>query len=161
MKLHTKLILTLLVFLSVVIIAAQFVQFLQISGQISNFSESNITLLTEREEGFARNLYRSVANSVGDSLNRGEMEKFSMLLSRTSEVEGLEEFSLFDTGEVVSHSSNSSFLKKSLPGEISQRVNSGEEMIYQMDDKAIEIYHAQKVVPDCLRCHLDWKLSDP
>ena len=161
MKLHTKLIITLLVFLSVVIIVAQFVQFLQISGQISKFSESNITLLTAREEGFAKNLYRSVANSVGDSLNRGEMDKFSMLLRRTAEVDGLEEFSLFDTGEVVSYSSDPSFLQKRLPREIAQQIGGGQEMIFQMDDQAIEIYHAQNVVPDCLRCHVDWKSTDP
>lgn len=161
MKLHTKLILTLVTFLSVVVIIAQFLQYLQISSQISELSESNIALLTEREEGFSRNLYHSVANSVGDSLNRGEMDKFTMLLQRTSEVDGLLEFSLFDTKEQVSHSSDASHMSKALPANISSRIGNGESMIYTMTDKEIEIYHAQDVVRDCLRCHIDWKLDDP
>ena len=160
MKLHTKLILTLLACLSVVIVLAQLVQYMQISSQISRLSESNLNLLTEREKGFAQNLYHSVANSVGDSLNRGEMDKFGTLLRRTSEVDGLLEFSLFDTNEVVTYSSTSSAMRRQLPDDIASRIQGGEEMIFQMDDKAIGIYHAQKVVPDCIRCHVDWSLSD-
>lgn len=161
MKLHTKLILALVGCLSVVIISAQFIQYMQISGQISDLSASNLTLLTEREKEFSRNLYHSVANSVGDSLNRGEMDKFNILLARTSQVDGLLEFSLFDTNETVSHSSDSGFLKKKLAPEISSRLNGGEKMIFQMDDKSIEIYHPQQVTKDCLRCHMDWKMTDP
>ena len=161
MKLHTKLILTLLACLSVVVILAQLFQYFQISGQIAKLSDSNLNLLTQREEGFAKNLYRSVANSVADSLNRGEMDKFAMLLKRTSEVEGLLEFSLFDTKEEVSYSSDSSFLKRKLPTEVAGKIKGDASMIYQMDDKSIEIYHPQKVVQDCIRCHTNWKLSDP
>lgn len=161
MKLHTKLILTLLACLSVVVILAQLIQYLQISGQIEELSESNLSLLTEREEEYSRNLYRSVANSVEDSLNRGEMDKFGKLLTRAQEIEGLEEFSLFDTNGEVTYSSDNSFLGVNLPSEVLNRIKDGEGLMFQMDDKAIEIYHPQKVVRDCLRCHVNWSLDDP
>lgn len=161
MKLHTKLILVLMSCLAIVVILAQFFQYLQISGQISKLSEFNLKLLTTREEVFAKNLFRSVSRSVADSLDRGEMDKFSKLLQETSKIEGLLEFSLFDTKQTVSYSSNNNFLKKTLPQEIAARVGKGEELLYSINDKEIEIYHPQKVVGDCLRCHTTWHLTDP
>ena len=161
MKLHTKLILVLMSCLVVVVILAQVVQFFKISGQISKLSAFNLELLTSREESFAKNLFRSVANSVADSLDRGEMDKFSKLLQETSHIDGLLEFSLFDTKQIVTYSSHNSFLKKTLPQEIAARVGKGEEILYSMNDKEIEIYHPQKIVGDCLRCHTNWKLTDP
>jgi methyl-accepting chemotaxis protein len=161
-KLHTKLILTLVVCLGIVVGLAQLVQYLQISRHIAKLSESNLNLLTHREESFSKNLYHSIANSVGDSLNRGEMEKFSMLLERTRDVEGLMEFSLFDTEKgVVSYSSNRNFLDRSLPDNVADKISSGEGMIYSINDEAIEIYHAQPVVRDCLRCHHNWSIDQP
>jgi hypothetical protein len=160
-KLHTKLILILLSCLATVVILAQALQFWQITGQISKLSNFNLGLLTQREENFAKNLYHSVANSVAASLDRGEMDKFAGLLKQTSQIEGLLEFSLFDTKQQVSYSSDNSFLHKTLPNDIAEKVVKGEGMIYSMDEKAIEIYHAQKITGDCLRCHTDWHLNDP
>lgn len=160
MKLHTKLILALTICLSVVIVSAQFVQYLQVNREIKGLSESNLELLSGREESFARTLFRSVANSVEDSLDRGEMEKFAGLLQRTSEIEGLLEFSLFSQNGMVEYSSDSRFLTRSLPDEISRRITDGEGLIYQLTDTAIEIYHPQQVVSDCIRCHTTWSLDD-
>jgi methyl-accepting chemotaxis protein len=160
MKLHTKLILALTACLSLVIICAQFIQYQQVNKGIRTLSNSNLALLSEREEDFARNLYRSVANSVADSLNRGEMEKFSSLLQQTSEVDGLLEFSLFSRNGVVDYSSDRQFLNTSLPAEINSKINNREGFIYQMTDEAIEIYHPQKIVSDCIRCHTTWNLDD-
>lgn len=161
MKLHTKLILTLIVCLSVVIVVSQFFQYVQINGEIGKLTEDNLSRLKSREETFARNLYHSVASSVAGSLTRGEMVKFGNLLRETNQIEGLLEFSLFSKNGQVDYASDNAFLKKTLPTDINSKINSGEEMIFQMTDQAIEIYHAQKIVPDCIRCHLDWKLGEP
>lgn len=161
MKLHTKLILILTGCLTIVVGLAQLTQFYQITGQISKLSKFNLDLLTQREEDFAKNLYHSIANSVADSLDRGEMDKFDKLIKQTSEVEGLLEFSLYDTKQKVAYSSNNNAMQQQLPAAIADRVIKGEQLIFQMDNKAIEIYHPQKVVQDCIRCHTTWKLSDP
>ncbi len=161
MKLHTKLILALLTCVSIVVIASQVVQYYQISGQISDLSEANIKLLENREKDFSINLYHSVAESVSASLTRGEMEKFDDLLRQTERVEGLLEFSLFDTNDTTTYSSQEQFLRKPLPADILQRIKDGEKLIYQMTDDAIEIYHPQPVVPDCIRCHTNWTFDYP
>lgn len=161
MKLHTKLILALLTSLTIVIVGAQAIQYFQISGQIAELSDANIELLSQREEDFSKNLYNSVAKSVGASLTRGEMEKFDQLLKETRKVDGLLEFSMFDTNEVVTYSSDQKFLSQSLPSDISGQIRQSGEMIFQMDDKDIRIYHPQPVTPDCIRCHTTWSTSDP
>lgn len=161
MKLHTKLILALLACLSIVIITAQCLQYFQISRHIKKLSNDDIELLTKREKDYAENLYHSVANSVAASLNRGEMKKFSRLLEETKTVKGLLEFSLFDTNEVVTYSSDEHFLQQRLPGDIASEIRQGKQMIYQLKEDAIEIYHPQPVTNDCLRCHTTWTLDYP
>lgn len=161
MKLHTKLILTLIVCLSVVIVGSQFFQYVQVSKELNQLTDNNLQLLQKREEAFARNLYHSVAGSVADSLNRGEMVKFSNLLVDTNEIEGLMEFSLFSKNGQVDYASDQGFLKKMIPSDINARISNGEGLIFQMNEDNIEIYHPQKIVADCLRCHLDWKLGEP
>lgn len=162
MKLHTKLILALLACLSVVIIFAQLVQYFQISSQIKDFSQSNIDLLSQREKDFSQNLYHSVAKSVGASLTRGEMDKFDQLLKETRQIDGLLEFSLFDTeNETVTYSSDSQFLSQKLPSDIASQIKQSKDMILQMDDKDIRIYHPQTITADCLRCHTTWSMNDP
>lgn len=161
MKLHTKLILALLSCLTFVIIVAQIIQYVQISNEIKDLSASNIELLSEREKDFAGNLYKSVANSVAASLTRGEMEKFDQLLKETSHIDGLLEFSLYNTQEVIDYSSDKQFIDNRLPSDISSKVQKSSEMIFEMDDKDIRIYHPQAVTADCLRCHTTWSTSDP
>ncbi len=161
MKLHTKLILTLIVCLSVVIAIAQFYQYLRVNKEIKLLTEKNLEILMHHEETFARNLYHSVAGSVADSLNRGEMVKFSNLLKETNKIDGLIEFSLFSKGGQVDYASDSSFLNKTISPEITDRIARGEDLIFQKNADNIEIYHPQKIVADCLRCHRDWRLDEP
>ncbi|MGL1931561.1 MAG: methyl-accepting chemotaxis protein [Desulfotalea sp.] len=161
MKLHTKLILVLVSCLAITIISAQLIQYAQISSQISNLSDSNIKLLSEREENFSKTLYHSVAESVAASLNRGEMEKFDQLLKQTSKIDGLLEFSLYDTKGVVEYSSDKKFIGEQLPSEISKDINSKNGMTFQMDSEDIRIYHPQPITSDCLRCHTTWSMNDP
>ena len=161
MKLHTKLILILIGCLSVVVGGAQLVQYWRVTAQINKLAQFNLELLTEREGNFAKNLYHSISKSVEDSLDRGEMDKFSNLLRQTNQIDGLLEFSLYDTQQKVSYSSENTNMGKILPSAILARIKQGEEMIYDLGDKEITIYHPQKVVPDCIRCHTTWKLDDP
>ena len=64
MNLHTKLTITLLAGLIVVVTIAQYLQHRSSMELISSLSESNLTLLREREEGHALNVFRSVERAV-------------------------------------------------------------------------------------------------
>ncbi|MBF0397003.1 MAG: methyl-accepting chemotaxis protein [Desulfobacterales bacterium] len=156
MKLHIKLIISLLTGLIIVVTIAQLLQYFSILKLISNFSESNIRLIKEREEGFAHNIHRSVSKAVEGSLERGEMEKFSRIIKQQKELEGLLEFSLYDRNGIVSHSSDDASLKKKLPDELNQILQKSNAFTRWTND-AIEIYEPETITKDCIRCHMGWE----
>ncbi len=158
-KIHTKLIVSLLAGLIVVVALAQVMQYFGMTGLISDLSESNISLLKEREEEYAKNIFLSVEQAVAGSLERGEMEKFTKLLEAQHKVEGLLEFSLYDRDGIVSHSSDPSFLKKKLPQDIKNQLLNTPEMLLRHAQGELEIYQPQKITGDCIRCHMDWQLG--
>ncbi|RJP30892.1 MAG: HAMP domain-containing protein [Candidatus Omnitrophota bacterium] len=159
MKLHTKLILSLLAGLVIVVTIAQVMQYQSVIEQITDLTEANIKLLREREEASAKNIYLSVERSIAGSLVRGEMEKFTRLLQAQKDVQGLLEFSLFDRQGVVSHSSDIEFLGKKLPAELENQLTNQFEMFLRYTDEAIEIYQPHVITPDCVRCHTQWEIG--
>lgn len=157
MKLHTKLSLMILSGLVLIVVIAQIFQYLQSSKLISALSSDTLALLKEREEQAVRNIFRSVERAVSGSLERGEMEKFTRLLEAQHEVEGLLEFSLYDRNGIVTHSSDPSFLKKTLPADLQARLLTDPEQLFRHANGAIEVYQPQIVVADCIRCHKTWE----
>ncbi len=160
MRIHTKLILSLLAGLIVVVTNAQYIQYNSIVEQNMELADSYLRILNEREEANAKNIYWSVDRSVAGSLERGEMEKFSRLLRAQKDVEGLLEFSLFDRNGVVTHSSDPSFLGKKVPEELKDQLFDDFQMILRHTDSIIEIYQPQRVTGDCIRCHETWKVDE-
>lgn len=159
MKLHTKLIMSLLVGLILAIGIAQMMQYIHITSLITDLSETNMQGLKEREERFAKEIFRSISQAVAGSLERGEMEKFARLLTDQRKVEGLIEFSLLDNNNIVTYSSDKAFLNKKLPDDISRKLNENPQMMLTWTDKAIEIYHPEIITGDCIRCHTNWTVG--
>ncbi len=159
MKLHVKLVLSLLAGLIIVVGLAQLLQYSQISALMTTLSQSNLRLLRERERDFAVNIYQAVERAISGSLERGEMEKFAMLLRSQREVEGLLGFTLYDRNGVVFHSVGSALVERELPEDIRNRLISQPEMIVSQGQKAIEIYKPQITTNDCIRCHADWQVG--
>ena len=87
-----------------------------------------------------RNIFLAVERAVAESLERGEMEKFTRILEAQREVKGLLEFSLYDRDGVVSHSSDPSFLKNRLSEEIKSRLTSNPEMIVRQTEDVMEFF---------------------
>ncbi len=160
MKLHTKLVLSLVAVLIVVVAVVQILQLKKMTGIISNLSRTNIRILKEREEGFAKNIHQSIERAVAGSLERGEMVKFSKLLQEQRDVDGLLEFSLYDRNGEVSHSIDDSFLGKHLPVDHENRLFTSPETLLLWNEDAIEIFQPQKVDGDCIRCHTTWKVGE-
>ncbi|MCP4751629.1 MAG: methyl-accepting chemotaxis protein [Proteobacteria bacterium] len=161
MTINAKLLVSLLVGLLVVVISVQIVQYVTIQAQISNLSKANFDLLKTKEEAFAMNIFRSVEAAVAGSLERGEMTEFTRLLENQKNIEGLLEFSLFGRSGRVTHSSDSSFLRKELPDDIKNRVAGSSEMILRWTRDSIEIYKPQQIDGDCIRCHTTWQMGEP
>jgi len=160
MKIHTKLILTLLIGLIIVLAISQTFNYLNVVQMISHYTEANIMILQEKESDFAMNNFHSVENALAGSLERGEMEKFNKVLESQKDIKGLLEFSLFSREGVVAYSSDSSFLHKKMDQTIANKLNADQRLIVNHTQEAIEIYNPQKITPDCIRCHTTWKLGE-
>ncbi len=156
MRLHTKLTLSLLVGLLLVVTLAQVFQYRSSIDQITSLSKQDIQLMQEREEEHAKNIFRSVERAIAGSLERGEMEKFTKILNAQKDVEGLLEFSLFDRQGVVTHSSDEEFLNKELSEDLKDRLLSSFDTYMTHGEGMIEIYQPQPVNRDCVRCHAGW-----
>lgn len=160
MKLHSKLIFSLVACLVVVVTLAQAIQFIITTNHVNNLSKSYLDLLHTREIDHALEIHRSIESSIAGSLKRGEMAKFSRMLEEKKNIEGLDEFSLFSRDGVVTHSSDSHYLNKSIDTAMADKVLSNPDMIVNETEEAIEIYQPQPITWDCVRCHTDWREGD-
>ncbi|MGC9195724.1 MAG: methyl-accepting chemotaxis protein [Syntrophobacteraceae bacterium] len=157
MKLHTKLSLAILAGLVVIVLIAQFLQYSRARALISALSQSNEQAIRAREDQFMRNMFDAVEWSVGESLERGKMAKFSQLMETQKHVKGLLRFSLYDRNGLVRYSTDPYSLKRSLPRDIKERLLSNPQLLLLHGKGAVEIYHPQLVRAECLGCHSTWK----
>ncbi len=157
MKLHTKLIISLMTVLLVVMMLVQSIQYFSTMKLIDGLSRSEINMLHRGEEQKALSLFLTVNRAVEGSLIRGEMEKFTHLVQSLSDIEGLKAFSLYDASGVMTHSSDPKLIGRSLPKDLTDRLYSQSERYQRETDHSIEIFQPYRVMADCIRCHTTWK----
>ena len=161
MKLHTKLVLSLLAGLVTVVLTAQIVQYGIIKKLAEDLSRSSLDTLEKREHAFALDMHHSVERAVAGSLERGEMDKFSNLLNALNEINGLRDFSLFDREGQITFSSDHSRMGVKISETIFETIKKSEDGLYKVDtEDNIEIYKSQAVTPDCIRCHTTWTIGE-
>lgn len=160
MKTHLKPILWLVGGIALMFMASLVLELSRNGAMLRKFSDDNIALLQQRELQNAGNIFATAENAVKDSLERGEMDKFVVLLQHQKAIKGLLEFSLFDRNGVVTHSSDQAFVNQRLPADLRDRLEGNFQQFTRCTNGSFEICHRQKVQADCLRCHLDWKEGD-
>jgi methyl-accepting chemotaxis protein len=157
MKIHIKLILLLTTAITIAITIAFVIQYALVSGKVNEYAVNTEELLEANASEFAADLFRTIENSVEGSLNRGEMEKFTKIIMQQTQLEIIEEFSLFDPHNKVSHSTDKEQIGSSLaPDDLAKLEEAGGYVVIENED-TLEIYESKKVTMDCIRCHLDWK----
>ncbi len=160
MKLQTKIMLILITATVIVLTTVQVLQFFGILKNISELSETNISLIRQSEEDKAKNIFLSVEHAVAGSLERGEMEKFTKLIKEQDKIKGLLEFSLFGRHGTVAYSSRDEFLNKKMDKTLFESLEKKQNTLVLNKEKTIEIYQPQKVSSDCIRCHVTWKQGE-
>ncbi len=157
MRLHVKLSMSLAAGLCIVVVVAQVIQYSNAVRLISDLAESNISAMREREEAYARNIFNSVERAVAGSLERGEMEKFNRLIAAQRDIAGVLEFSLYDKLGLVTHSSDTTSVRRSVSEAIRPAVLSNPSQYFRHENGIIEIYQPQMVSGECIRCHKTWE----
>ena len=160
MNLHFKPILWLVGGIIVAFGLSLCVQLYRNTQLLQKLAVENTALIEKNEWKNAENVFLTTQNSVKNSLERGEMEKFISILQSQRNVKGLLEFSLFSPQGVVTYSSDSKFLNKTLPPDVRAALASKPDRFECLTNDAFEIYAPQVVTTDCLRCHTSWKIGD-
>jgi methyl-accepting chemotaxis protein len=159
MKLQTKLILSLLASLVLVLSLAQVLQYRQVAGRLMQLSSDDGRVLRDREERSALNMCDSVGYAVAGSLERGEMLKFSRLLAEQRRIKGLEQFSLYGRDGVVRYSCDPAVVGKALPEDLRAKILDEPQQIVRSSATSVEVYRPQTITDDCVRCHTDWPVG--
>jgi len=157
MKLHFKPILWLVGGIVVMFALSLTIQLYRNTVLLQRLADENTVLIEKSEWKNAENVFLATQNAVKSSLERGEMEKFIKILETQRSVKGLLEFSLFNPQGVVTHSSDSAFLRKSLAPDVRSILQSHPARFERRTDDAFEIYEPLAVTADCVRCHTTWK----
>jgi len=160
MNLHFKPILWLVGGIIVAFALSLVIQLVRNTQLLQKLAVENTALIEKNEWKNAENVFLTTQNSVKNSLERGEMEKFISILQSQRNVKGLVEFSLFSPKGVVTYSSDTSFLNKTLQPAVRAALESKPERFERLTNDAFEIYAPQVVTSDCLRCHTSWKIGD-
>lgn len=160
MKLHTKLILTLLVSLFLVVSLAQILQYQAARTNITQLAQSSAQALETQGRNNARTIHKAIERAVAGSLEKGEMDQFRELLEDQKQVPGLLEFSLYNPEGVITYSAQSESIGKKLPDQIREKIANATGTIEQESDLAFEFFTPQIITKTCIECHDDWKVGE-
>ncbi|MFA6900754.1 MAG: HAMP domain-containing methyl-accepting chemotaxis protein [Desulfurivibrionaceae bacterium] len=107
------------------------------------------------------NLSQSLQQGVKDSLERGQMKNFQMLLLRQKDIKGVVDVSLYDRQLRCNLSSSGESGKaQSLPAELQKELLAIKAPLFKVGPTAIRIYTPQMVTPECIRCHPNWQENE-
>jgi methyl-accepting chemotaxis protein len=157
MKLHTKIVLSLVAGGIAVLSTWQVFENLAQQASYRKLGQANLKVLEAQEWRSASNIHVAVSRAVAGSLERGEMQKFTRILEDQKSVQGLLEFTLYNKEGLSTYSSGKEFLGKQLPGELKEQLVTAKGVVRQRTAEAFEIYQPEMVVADCIRCHTTWK----
>jgi methyl-accepting chemotaxis protein len=159
MKLQTKFILVLLSATLVTLVASQLFQQTLSTKALKHLGSENLGLLEQREQIHAENIFQTADPIVQQTIGLGEMPKLDVLIRSFTNIDGILEYSIYDSKGVVAFSSSHEVLKsrKTLPGDTKNQVLSDPAKRSRHTGEAFEIYRPMVVTPQCLECHDDFK----
>ncbi len=148
LSLGAKFAAVLLLSLLVVLIASSVMQYRANSANLQRLSE----------EG-ARAIFESLHLSMADSLEKGNMELFRQMLDRSAKQEGVEAIRLLQADGRASYASKPEQLQWTVPPEVLTQVRTSKDPVLIQGDRSVDIFKADAVTQDCVRCHSAWKVD--
>ena len=156
MKLHTKLISTLLLGLIFAVAIGQIVQYSRTISRINSLSENILDIFKDREDAHAVQVQESVEQSISLSLKKGEMDKFQEVVSELKTMKGLQEFSLYNEDGINKYTTDDKKLGQKLEPKIKDTIFAKLDSVIQHNEEFVEVYKPQVAIKGCLECHV-WK----
>lgn len=159
MKLHTKLIGSLLIGLVIVVAAGQFYQYQNASSRIKSLSDDILTILNQREAEQAEEILQSIERSMTLSLKIGEMDLFDDVVQDLKSMKDLQEFTLYNEEGIAKFSTDPNRIDQTLPNDLKLKLFEKKEQLSEATNTASEYYIPQIASKACLDCH-EWKVGD-
>jgi hypothetical protein len=157
MKLHIKLLLSILASLGFAFSLILLFQQTRFTQKISRIAEDNL----QREEGTQwqaiENLQRACNTALNDAMVEGEMDKFRRLLAAQTQVRGLQELTVFNKDGVAKDSTVPAQLKSQLPDDIKERIRKDSGAWKERTADSFILYQPIPVTPVCMECHPNYK----
>ncbi|MDP8243596.1 MAG: bacteriohemerythrin [Candidatus Hinthialibacter antarcticus] len=155
MKLSTKLTLSLVGSLIIVLSICLMGQFWASGKSIDKQSHSFFTLIQNQNRQNALIIQEFVDKTLSSSIQEGEMERFEELLADLSEVDNLNEFTLFNETGGAAYSTVAERIEQPMDEKVWAQLQANPEMIVEETDDHINIYDVQIADAKCIDCH-DW-----
>lgn len=157
MKLHIKLLLSLLVSLGLVYAGILLAQQNQLNRRIDRLARENLKHEEEAQWLSIENLQRACNNALQDAMVEGEMDTFKRLLAAQTNVQGLQELTVFTKDGEAAHSTMPAVVKTRLPDDFKRRIQESAEPWRERDDQSFTLYHPMPIKPACIECHPNYK----
>jgi methyl-accepting chemotaxis protein len=157
MKLHHKLLLSLLGALGVVFAGSLAFQHTRLSSLVRRVSATNLAKEESNQWHAIENLQRACNVALSDAMAEGEMDKFRRLLAGQKVVEGLQEITVFSIKGVATDSTLPAVVKTTLPAQHLDRLRTAKESWRELTDESFVLYQPMPVATSCLECHPGFK----
>ncbi|WP_404425289.1 methyl-accepting chemotaxis protein [Nibricoccus sp. IMCC34717] len=157
MKIHVKLLLSILVSLALVyglIVTAN------VTWQgtfIKRLAAENLQKEEGNEWRAIENLRRACNAALKGAMEEGEMDQFRRLLDAQKEVHGLQELTIFDKDGVAAESTLPAVKKTKLPQPVVDRFQKDATPWRERTDDSFILFQPMPVTDACIECHKNYK----
>ncbi len=159
MKLQSKILISIIATIVVIVAAMQFFQ-QRGSGELLRRSASaNLLDAKDKQWEVAGRILQASDTALVTAMKAGDMEMVDQIIASQKSVKGVLELSLHDRNGRVALSSDPARLKQDLPEELKPTLLSSSDTQKRLTADAFEIYQPIPVTPACLECHANYKTT--
>jgi methyl-accepting chemotaxis protein len=106
------------------------------------------------------NTFSSTHAGMSDSLEKGDMDLFANLMDRVGKTEGVEAVRLLRADGTIAYKAGKAEISAVMAPAALDRISAAASPILMPDKSVLDVYQADIVTPDCIRCHSGWKVGD-
>ncbi len=157
MTLQRKIVLSLLGSISLIYLGSQGLQYYRSQRLIERLAAENLERAEQMEWTWITTLERATCTAIVDDMEQGDMEKVRRLLDEQGKVSGVRELSVYSTAGTVALSSDPAALKKPLPEDLRDGLQTSPAVVRRKTADSFEIYRPMAVTEACYECHKNYR----
>lgn len=121
--------------------------------------QANARNLERLSDAGALAIFNGVHNGMSTSLEKGNMELFLLDLERSAQTNNVLGIQLLDKDGKAKYTSSQIQEEWGIPADFLQQIQTTKNPVLNKTGNYIDIFQADVVTPDCVRCHPGWKVD--